>query len=130
MSTKKTSSGPSAADKKRMAAERKAHNAALKAKKSGTVKKAAAPKKAAVSKKEKAPREQMPESNGIRQPKPQTQTGKLWAILDKLFEQLGRHPAFSEFSAKVPEGMNIHTVKTQYAAWKKFCGVSGRLKAE
>lgn len=84
--------------------------------------------------KEKAEREaakeanRMPEQNGVRRPQPDTSCGKAWALMDQISATIGQPAPISHVLAIAGRhGLNVDTVKTQYARWKKFNGVTGRV---
>lgn len=86
--------------------------------------------KPAKVKAEKAPVEKMPEQNGVRRPKPNTACGKVWELCDKLSAKLGSPtPVAPVFEKLVAEGMNGNNVKAEYARWRKFHGITGRVVA-
>lgn len=70
----------------------------------------------------------MPEQNGVRRPKPDTLCGRAWALFDKA-SQLLQQPVPVNFAITIAEkfGLNEGNVKTEYARWKKFNGVEGRI---
>ncbi len=72
-----------------------------------------------------------PEQHGITRPKPDTITGKAWAIFDKLSADTGA-PATIADSLKAAKGVIAAdaTVRTQYARWRKYHGVTGRVAKE
>lgn len=90
-------------------------------------KKAKAEAKAAAKKAAKDAKDasKMPEQNGIRRPKADTTCGKVWAIFDQLSAKTGA-PATIGDSLKAAEGVAEATVRTQYARWRKFHGITGR----
>lgn len=68
--------------------------------------------------------------NGITRPGANTKTGAIWDAADEIsvkhpgqtaatIAELKAHPAL--------RGMNDHTIKTQYARWRQFHGVKGRV---
>ena len=117
------------AKKEAEAAEKKAKKEAEKAEKEA--------KKAA----EKAEKEQakaakvaakeankMPEQNGIRRPKPDTETGKVWALADSISASLGQPtPIANLLKDGQAQGLNDSTIRTQYARWRAFHGITGRV---
>lgn len=117
------------AKKEAEAAEKKAKKEAEKAEKEA--------KKAA----EKAEKEQakaaklaakesnkMPEQNGIRRPKPDTETGKVWALADAISASLGQPtPIANLLKDGQAQGLNDSTIRTQYARWRAFHGITGRV---
>lgn len=68
-----------------------------------------------------------PEQNGIRRPKPGTKTGQVWDLADGLSKDTGA-PAARKAILEAGEkaGINKDTVMTQFSAWRKFYGISGR----
>ena len=119
-----------AADAKAKAAEKEAAkakakadaNAKREAEKLAKAEQKAKDKEAAKAAKEAA---KMPEQNGIRRPKPETTCGKVWAIFDSLSAKSGS-PATIGDSLKEADGIAEATVRTQYARWRKFHGITGR----
>lgn len=94
---KKAQKEAEAAEKKRLKAEEKAANA-------------------------------MPKQNDITRPRPDTACGNAWALMDQLSAKLGQPvPISILLQAAEQKGLNYDTVKTQYARWKKFNGVEGRV---
>lgn len=78
----------------------------------------------------KAEREanRMPEQNGVRRPKPNTLCGRVWALADKLSEELGQPTPIKVLLEKArEEELNEGNVKAEYARWRKFHGVTGRI---
>ena len=85
-------------------------------------------KKAAAKAKREA--ERMPEQNGVRRPKPKTLCGEVWAIADKLSANLGQPvPIADLLKACEKKNHNPGNVKAEYARWRKFNGVTGRVSA-
>jgi hypothetical protein len=76
----------------------------------------------------KAPRANRIMQNNVTRPSPDSLCGKIWAAADKLSSEPG-HFATIAVLKELPEikGINDHTVKTQYARWRSFNGVKGRL---
>ena len=70
----------------------------------------------------------MPEQNGVRRPKPETLCGQAWAIFDDVSARTGAPATIGESLeiARAKE-LNEANVRTEYARWRKFNGVSGRL---
>jgi len=67
----------------------------------------------------------MPEQNGVRRPKPDTQAGALWAMADKMSEVLNSPVSGKEFiEAAELEGYKISSIRTQFAMWRKFYGLT------
>lgn len=70
----------------------------------------------------------MPEQNGVRQPKPDTVCGKVWALIDAISKSLGQPaPIAYVMQHGKDQSFDENTIKTQYARWKKFHGVEGRV---
>lgn len=71
-----------------------------------------------------------PEANGIRRPKPETTCGKAWAVFDEVSRKNGTPASITEtLPVGTAQGINEATMRTQYAHWRKFHGVSGRIDA-
>ncbi len=72
----------------------------------------------------------MPEQNGVRRPKPETLCGKAWAIFDGVSAKNGA-PASIKESLEVAktQALNEGNVKAEYARWRKFYAISGRVAA-
>lgn len=99
--------------------EEKAKAALAKKEAKEQAKKDAADKKAA---------DVMPSQNDVTRPKNGTKCGQIWAILDSLSSTKGSPVAIAEaLSASKEHGFAVDTVKTQYARWRKFHGVTGRV---
>lgn len=115
--------------KEQDAADRKAKKESEKAERE--VKKAAekAAKEAAKSEKAAAKEStKMPEQNGIRRPKPETETGKVWSLADAISASLGQPtPIANLLKAGQEQGLNDSTIRTQYARWRAFHGITGRV---
>jgi membrane protein involved in colicin uptake len=109
-----------AADKEK--AEKAAASAAKKAEREAAKTAKKAEKEAA-----KAANKQ-PTQNDITRPKAGTITGKLWDTFDTLSRETGL-PATIGDAMKRSEGTAEATVRTQYARWRKFNGVTGRAAA-
>lgn len=70
----------------------------------------------------------MPKQNGITRPRPDTACGNAWALMDQLSAKLAQPvPISILLQAAEQKGLNYDTVKTQYARWKKFNGIEGRV---
>lgn len=73
---------------------------------------------------------QMPEQNGVRRPKPETLCGKAWAVFDSLSSTKGTPVTIQEsLAVTTPQGLVEGNVKAEYARWRKFFGITGRLAA-
>ena len=72
----------------------------------------------------------MPEQNGIRRPKPNTETGKVWALADSISANLGQPTPIANLLADgQAQGLNDSTIRTQYNRWRVFHGITGRVLA-
>lgn len=110
-------------------AEKKATADKVKADKAEKLEQTKIDKKAEVERKA-AEREanRMPEQNGVRRPKPATLCGKAWALADKLSAEMNQAvPVKALLVAAAAEGLNEGNVKAEYARWRKFNGVTGRV---
>jgi hypothetical protein len=104
------------AEKEKAAAEAKAKKEA-EAKAKAEAKAAAKPAKV-----------QMPEQNGVRRPKPEGLCGKAWAEMDRLSSVLGQPvPIATLLESTNKAGLNEGNVRAEYARWRKFNGVTGRV---
>lgn len=71
-----------------------------------------------------------PEQNGVRRPKAEGLCGRAWAMFDEVSKANGSPASIGETLPKATAaGINEATVRTQYARWRKFYGVTGRVKA-
>jgi membrane protein involved in colicin uptake len=71
-----------------------------------------------------------PEQNGIRRPKPDTLCGKAWAIFDSISAANGAPASIGESMTQAKaQGLNESNVRAEYARWRKYHGVSGRIAA-
>lgn len=69
-----------------------------------------------------------PEQNGVRRPKPEGLCGRAWAIFDDITAKTGSPATIAESLAiAVQDGQNPSNVRTEYARWRKFNGITGRL---
>lgn len=70
----------------------------------------------------------MPEQNGVRRPKPDTLCGKAWAIFDQLSAERGSWtPVAPALEVAEKDGQNLTNVRCEYARWRKFNGITGRI---
>lgn len=106
-------------------AEREARKAEKEAEKEAKLKEKEDAKAAKIAEKEAS---RMPEQNGVRRPKPDTLCGQAWAIFDEVSAHTGAPATIGESLeiARTKE-LNEANVRTEYARWRKFNGVSGRL---
>lgn len=71
-----------------------------------------------------------PEQNGIRRPGPDGLCGQVWTLADSLSASLGQAvPIANLLEAGVAQGLNPSNIRTEYARWKKFHGLTGRITA-
>lgn len=71
---------------------------------------------------------QMPEQNGVRRPRPDSLCGQAWALMDECSSRLQQPVPVSFVLQLAPGyGLNEGNIKTEYARWKKFNGVDGRV---
>lgn len=118
------------AKKAELAAKKKAEDAAVKAaeKAKKAAEKAAAKAESDAAK--KAAKVIMPEQNGQKRPKPEGKTGKAWALMDELSAaKNGPISAKELIPVAEAKGMNLAMVRSQYASWKKFHGLVGRIES-
>lgn len=84
-------------------------------------------KAAAVAAKEAS---KQPVKNDVRRPKPETVCGRCWAVYDQLSNERGSPAAIADAKAVLEaQGINEATIRTQYAHWRKFNEVSGRIES-
>lgn len=121
------------ADKAVDAAKKKAEREEAKAKKAAEreeakAKKAAEREAAKAAKAAEKEANKMPSQNGVTRPKPTTACGRIWAVCDDLSaKRKAPTPIEGVKEVCLAEGINIATIKTQYARWRKFHGVNGRI---
>lgn len=124
------------AEKQRKAAEREAERERKKAEKEAEKAKKADEREAArkAKEEEKARKaderkaNRMPEQNGVRRPKPDTLCGRVWTEADNLSFKLGQPvPIKMLLEECLKHGMNENNIKAEYARWRKFNGVTGRV---
>lgn len=69
-----------------------------------------------------------PQQNGITRPRPDTACGQCWALFDAMSAKMGAPvPVAYALQAAESKGLNKDTAKTQYARWKTFNGITGRV---
>lgn len=72
----------------------------------------------------------MPEQNGVRRPKPGTKCGDAWAVFDSISASNGAPASIAEALTQArSNGMNEGNVRAEYARWRKFHGITGRVVA-
>lgn len=110
-----------AEEKEKNKAKKEAEKAAKEAEKAQK----AAEKEAAKTAKEAS---KMPESNGVRRPKPETLCGRAWAVFDEVSAKNGAPASIKEsLEIAVARGLNEGNVRVEYARWRKFFGITGRI---
>lgn len=123
------------AKREQEAADKKAAKEAEKAQKKADAEAKKAADKAAKEQAKldaKAAREanRMPEQNGIRRPKPDTLCGKAWGIFDSVSAKNGAPASIGEsMELAKADGLNEANVRAEYARWRKFHGITGRVEA-
>lgn len=122
------------AEKDAKKAEREAHKAAkLQAKQDAQqAREDARAAKVQVKADAKAAREanRQPEQNGMRRPSPNGKTGRVWLLIDTMTAIHGSTVSVSELLAvATAEGIAEATVRSQYAYWKKFHGLTKAVTA-
>jgi hypothetical protein len=106
------------AEKVRVAAEREEKKAAAAAERDRKKAETAAAREAS----------RQPEQNGIRRPKEDGLCGKAWAIFDRISGANGAPASIGESMEVAREqGLNEANVRAEYARWRKFYGISGRV---
>lgn len=122
---KEAAAAAKAADREAAALKKAEEKAAKEAAKAEAAAAKAAAKEAA-----KASRQQ-PEQNGVRRPKPETQCGRIWDLADKLSNEIAAPVSIAVLMTEAHKNglLEDNTIKTQYARWRKFHGVVGRLAA-
>jgi hypothetical protein len=123
------------ADKAAVTAQKKAEREAAKASAKASRDTAKADKKAAKEQKKAdallaKEANRMPLQNEVRRPKPSTLCGKAWAVFDNVSAKNGSPAAISEcLELTKAAGLNDSNVRAEYARWRKFHGISGRIAA-
>ena len=114
-----------AEEKEKNKAKKEAEKAAKEAEKAQKAADKEAAKEAAKAAKEAS---KMPESNGVRRPKPETLCGRAWAVFDEVSAKNGAPASFKEcLEIAVARGLNEGNVRVEYARWRKFFGITGRI---
>lgn len=71
------------------------------------------------------------ERNGVVRPKPETACGRIWAKADEMSAAAkGPVACVDLINALTPLGYVEPTIRTQYARWRKFYNVTGRVVSE
>lgn len=78
----------------------------------------------------KTPRTDRQQKNGITRPASGTTTGAIWDVADEITLSQKRPATVAEVKAHTKLlQTNMHTIKTQYARWRGYNGVRGRIDA-
>lgn len=73
--------------------------------------------------------QRQPEQNGVRRPGPDGLCGKVWGLADLMSTELKQPvPVANLLERGVAEGLNASNIRTEYARWKKFHGLTGRIE--
>lgn len=114
-----------AAAKAEKAAQAEAAKAAKEAEKAAKLAEKEAAKAAKLAEKEA---NKMPSQNGVRRPKPNTLCGQAWEIFDNISTKNGTTATIKEaLEISKTKGLNEANVRCEYAAWRKFHGITGRI---
>ena len=66
--------------------------------------------------------------NGVTRPAPDTKCGRIWGAADRLTVQTGAAATIAELRGLAElRDINENTMKTQYARWREYNGVHGRI---
>lgn len=91
-----------------------------------------ASEKQVVQKQKRNVSNQMPEQNGVRMPRPGTQSAKIWKLADQLTAKLRKKDPsavtpIAPILDKMREvGVSDLNTRNQYSRWRKFNGITGR----
>ena len=70
----------------------------------------------------------MPEQNGITRPRPTGKCGRAWALMDAMSKELGAPVAIADLLVRSnAAGLNPSMTRSNYAVWRKFNSVTGRV---
>lgn len=76
----------------------------------------------------KAAANDQPVQNEVRRPKAGTKCGQAWSVFDAISTELGSPaPVGPSLERTRALGLNDGNVRAEYARWRKFNGVSGRI---
>jgi hypothetical protein len=99
-------------------------------KKQAVIAKAAAKEAAKEEKAAAKEAAKMPEQNGIRRPKPGGKCAAVWEICDALSYELQQAVSVKPvIEAAEAAGLNPNMARSNYAVWRKFNGIVGRVTA-
>lgn len=65
------------------------------------------------------------QQNGVTRPAADTKCGQIFAAADEITAKTGHIATIAEVKAAC-HGINLHTVKTQFARWRAYQGIVGR----
>jgi hypothetical protein len=86
--------------------------------------------KAAKEAEKAAKKTAMPEQNGVKRPKPGGVCAAVWDIADAISADLKQPaPIANVLEAAKAKNLDETTTRVQYARWKKFFGLQGRIAA-
>lgn len=123
--TKEEAKAKKEAEKAAKAAAKEAEKAAKQAEKEAKAKEREEAKAAKAAEREA---NRMPEQNGIRRPKPDTKCGETWEIFDEISKRTGQPASINEaLEVSRSKGRNDGNTRAEYARWRKFFGLSGRI---
>ena len=122
--------------KERKAAEKAEAKAQKQAEKEAAAKAKAEAKAEALAKKQAEKAEashtkvEMPVQNGIKRPKPEGKCGRTWAIFDALSFAKNAPVAIADAIPEVEAaGLSVGNARAEYAQWRKFNGITGKVPA-
>lgn len=73
------------------------------------------------------PRSGREQRNNITRPGPDTRTGTIWRCADEISQAQGSWASINQLKSHPDlRNTNDHTIRTQYARWRTFNGISGR----
>lgn len=79
----------------------------------------------------KVEKPKMPSQNGVTRPRPETKCGQVWGIADKMSAEKKSPVAVADLLVETDKlGLNQGNVRCEYAAWRKFHGVTGRILSD
>lgn len=76
--------------------------------------------------KESKPRAEKIVQHGVSRPAPGTACARVWDAADEITAKVAGPAPIALLKAAL-HGMNDHTIKTQYARWRTFNGITGRV---
>ena len=80
---------------------------------------------------QRGPRADRQQQNGVTRPGPNTLTGKVWEAADAISRDNKGEPAtIAQVKEKLAGSVNDATTRTQYARWRSYNGIKGRIGAQ